>query len=164
MRSLACLSKRSIGRKARIHLTQAAASLILHEVQSEAAKFRSREAGAVALVADDDDSKVVAHVGEVVLARRVHSPFEDVAVDCDRAGQFAVSVSLFEGPDVDDQRSSETLMLEGAWLDAVESGAGGSEDLVDRVPLAAQGVHRGWVSYMRTATTRPDAAVRMATA
>ena len=78
------------------------------------------------------------------------------------AGVFVEAVDRSKGEDTFD--AGGRLVDPSNWLDAVESGAGGSEDLVDRVPLAAQGVHRGWVSYMRTATTRPDAAVRVATA
>ena len=78
------------------------------------------------------------------------------------AGVFVEAVDRSKGEDTFD--AGGRLVDPSNWLDAVESGAGGSEDLVDRVPLAAQGVHRGWVSYMRTATTRPDASVRVATA
>ncbi len=50
-------------------------------------------------------------------------------------------------------------------FDPVESVPGRSEDLIDRMTHLASGldVHLGWVSFMRTATTSPDSAVKAAT-
>ena len=47
------------------------------------------------------------------------------------------------------------------------SASAGVEEPLDRVPLAtgrSGQVHRGWVSYMRTATASPEMAVSAATA
>ena len=119
----------------------------------------------VALVADDHDAGVVVgHLGDVVLAGRVEAPFEDVAVDEDRSGESAVAAALFDGADVDDQRTGGALALEVFGFDSVEASAGSSEDGFDRASVAAGLGHRGWVSYMRMAVTIPDAAVSAATA
>ena len=56
-------------------------------VQPNISEKGGGEARLVALVADDHDaSVVVGHFGDVVLAGRVESPLEDVAVDDDCIG------------------------------------------------------------------------------
>ena len=72
--------------------------------------------------------------------------------------------SLLGGADVDDQRAAGVFAGEVWWVDSFESGPCLAEDLIDRTPVAPRGVHWGCVSYMRTATTKPEIAVRTATA
>ena len=134
-------------------------------VQSDVAKQRGGKAGLVALVADDHDASVILdQVGDVVLTGRVESPLQDVAVDDERAWKLAVSGALFDGADVDDQRAGAAFGFEFLGFDSVEAGTSECEDLFDRAHVAARIVHRGWVSYMRTATTAPEMAVSAATA
>ncbi len=50
------------------------------------------------------------------------------------------------------------------WIDTIESRPSLGEDLLDRAPVLPVAFHCGWVSYMRTATTKPETAVSPATA
>jgi hypothetical protein len=63
-----------------------AANEIGGAVQPDVSKEGGGEARLVSLVADDHDATVVVgHFGDVVLAGRVESPLEDIAIDDDCA-------------------------------------------------------------------------------
>lgn len=79
-------------------------------MQPELLQSERREAGAVALVADQDDSKVVSRdLGEPMRTRWIEPPLENVAVDHDGAGQVAITFPLLDGSSVDHEGSESLL-------------------------------------------------------
>lgn len=114
-----------------------AADEIGGSVQAELLELGGGEAGAVALVADDHDVRVVAgDLGNVVVTCRVEPPLEDVAVDHNRARELTVSSSLLDRAGVDDQRALGLYTLQKLGFDSLESSSCRVEDFIDRVPLA----------------------------
>ena len=69
--------------------------------------------------------------GELVAARRIEPPLEDVAIDDDRAGHLALLAPVDLGADVDDERAGGHLGGEVGGLDAIEAVSGGGEQCVD---------------------------------
>ncbi len=120
-----------------------AADQISRPTQTELPKSRGGEAGAVALVADDDDAPTrIGRLWEPIRAAGVEPPFEDVAIDDQRTWQSAVAFALAGRPDIDDQGSGGKLGVQVGRLHPVEVGASVCEERVDRRGSVA-GVHRG---------------------
>ena len=68
------------------------------------------KAGAVPLVADEDDALLWAcQLRDVVVTGRVQPPLQDVAVNNHGSGQLAVALALLHGADVNQQGSRVKL-------------------------------------------------------
>jgi hypothetical protein len=89
-------------------------------------RCRRREAGAVSVVAHDGDATAcVRDLGDVVRAGRVETSLEDVPVDHDGAGKFAVSLALPDWAGVDHQSTGIDLRREVGRQYPVEPLSGG---------------------------------------
>ena len=75
-------------------------------MEAEFLEGRGGQTGGVSLVADDDDGQVVMGDGQAGVAGWVQAPFEDVALDDDGAGDFALHVPVGLWADVDDDRAA----------------------------------------------------------
>ena len=62
---------------------------------------------------------------------RVEAPLKDVAVDDDRAGQFAISLPLLHGTDVDHDRAGRYFVGKVGWFDSLQAGSGSHEEPVN---------------------------------
>jgi hypothetical protein len=82
-------------------------------------------------VHQDDAGVCVGDGWDVVRAGRVEAPFEDVSVDHDRAGGFAVSLALFDRADVHDQGTVTDLRGQINGVDPCETSAGFFQQCVD---------------------------------
>jgi hypothetical protein len=101
-------------------------------MQPELLQSERREAGAVALVADQDDSKVVSRdLGEPMRTRWIEPPLENVAVDHDGAGQVAITLPLLGGSSVDHEGSESLLSGEVRGPHALQPLPGTGQQVVD---------------------------------
>ena len=101
--------------------------------EADGLEARGGQARCVALVAEHDHGLLRArHLREAVGPGRIQAPFEDVAVDDERARDLPVGAALVDRTDVDQQRAA---VARGGRRDgghAPETGSGGFELLVDR--------------------------------
>ena len=101
--------------------------------QSEALQGVCSEAGAVALIADDDDPPgVVACHRQPMGAGGIEPPFENVSVNNDGTGQLAVAVPLIDRPGVNNKGARRHFLFKSRGVDAVEPPAAFKQQFVDR--------------------------------
>jgi hypothetical protein len=99
--------------------------------EAEELECRGGQARLVALVAHDDDEVIELRcIGMPMLARRIHSPFEHVAWDHERAGDDSVSRDLRLTPDVDQPRSVTPRAICRSCVEAGQSTSSASKKVI----------------------------------
>src|SRR5258708_2515771 len=75
---------------------------------------------------------MIGRLGDPMLAMGIETPFQNVAIDDERAWKRAVSLALFERTDVDNQRPGGSLGLQGLRRYSIKTGTSRVEHLADR--------------------------------
>jgi len=75
-------------------------------------------------------------------AGRVEPPFEDISVDDDSVGQFAVAMTLLDRTDVDNQGTGCPDGCEVGWFNPVEPATALLEQVTDSGPIGVLHVPR----------------------
>lgn len=100
--------------------------------QAHGLQRRRRQAGGVALVADEDHPSVGCRLRDAIGRRRIEPPLEVDALDDQRASELALSFAVGGRPDVHHHRAGHDLGVEVLRCNAVEISSCFRQEAVDR--------------------------------
>jgi len=100
--------------------------------QAQFPQGRRRQARAISLVAYQNHSPAMIQVAQSKRARRRQTPLENVPIDNQSTGERPVTLTLLEGPDVDDERTGRHLIDKLPNLYSRQANASVRKEFVDR--------------------------------
>jgi hypothetical protein len=115
------------------HQSLKAADKVGGETKAKVLQCRRCQAGAVTLVADQDDPRLpVLDVGDVMAAGGVKPPFEHVPVDHHGTEKITVSATLLDRADVHEESTCGHLVCKVLGRHTLQSATSRPEQVVDR--------------------------------